>query len=930
MLDHEIAKAYDPSVHEDAIYVAWEKSGFFNPDNLPGERKEAFSIVLPPPNVTGTLHIGHAVMLAIEDIMIRFARMRGKKTLWLPGTDHAAIATSTKVENLIFKEEGKTRHDLGREEFLKRVEQFAADSHDIIVNQAKKMGASLDWSREAYTLDVKRNHAVNFAFKKMYDDGLIYRGHRVVNWDPVGQTTISDIEIVYKEVEATLYTFKYSKDFPIAISSTRPETKVGDTAIAVHPNDERYKKFVGKTFENISFAGATLSIKVVADDSVDPTFGTGALGVTPAHSLIDADIAQRHGLQVKQVIGADGKMTEASGSLVANKTTIEARELIIDWLKEQGLIEGEETTIQNLATAERSGGVIEPIPMLQWFIDVNKKFSRGLFKKATLKTLMQDAVRGGKIKIIPERFEKSYFDWVDNLRDWCISRQLWFGHRVPVWYCVACGKDAKDEAAMQACKDPIVSINEVKKCPHCGGVVRQDPDTLDTWFSAGMWTFTTLGWPEQTADLKTFHPTSVLETGYDILFFWVVRMILMTTYLIGEVPFKQVYLHGLVRDEKGRKMSKSLDNIIDPLDMISAYGADATRLSLVIGSTPGNDTKLSEEKIAGYRNFTNKLWNISRFVLGTIGDKSDTTNTTNTTDRTYIAMTLTDRWILGRLAEVITDVTKHLEAHELSSAGELLRDFTWNDFADWYLEIAKIQKQAAQAAENTDAILLHVLETLLKLWHPFMPFVTEAIWQQRHPPEPSGRTIRVGEERRAMLLIESWPEKEDIKYLSGLKDEGHRGDVMEAFASLQEIISAIRNLRLQYHVEPVKMVQVTIVSKKHATFLDEQAELIKRLARVASLTVSSDKAASANSASAVLGDTTIFLSLEGLVDTEKEKARLSAELAQVRQYVAQLTGKLSNAEFVSKAPETVVLSMKQKLQEAEQKVTGLEQQIRSL
>ncbi|NBT37233.1 MAG: valine--tRNA ligase, partial [Actinobacteria bacterium] len=605
MARQDIPKAYEAKQYEDGIYAAWEQSGLFNPDNLPGERTEPFSIVLPPPNVTGTLHMGHAVMLAIEDIMVRFERMRGKRALWIPGTDHAAIATSTKVENILFKTEGKTRHDIGREAFLKRVEKFAQDSHDTIVNQSKKMGASLDWSREAYTLDAARNHAVNVAFKKMYDDGLIYRGHRVVNWDPVGQTTISDIEIVYKEVEATLYTFRYAKDFPIAISSTRPETKVGDTAVAVHPDDERYVAFVGKTFENISFAGTTIRITVIADREVDPAFGTGALGVTPAHSLIDADIAARHSLAMKQVIGEDGRMTEAAGPLVAGQTTKEARETVAAWLREQGLIEGEEKTTQNLATAERSGGVVEPIPMLQWFIAVSKEFERH-GKTVTLKTLMRDAVESGKTKIMPERFEKTYFQWADNVRDWNISRQLWFGHRIPVWY--------RGEEIFVGTEAPE------------GEGWTQDPDTLDTWFSAGMWTFTTLGWPNlDSADLKTYHPTSVLETGYDILFFWVVRMVLMTTYLMDEVPFKTVYLHGLVRDEQGRKMSKSLDNIIDPLDMIAKYGADATRLSLVIGSTPGNDSKLSEEKIAGYRNFTNKLWNISRFVLESTSGQGATT-----------------------------------------------------------------------------------------------------------------------------------------------------------------------------------------------------------------------------------------------------------------------------------------------------------------
>ncbi len=871
MSKSEIPKAYDPQLHEDAIYAAWMESGLFNPDNLPGEREEMFSIVLPPPNVTGTLHMGHAVMLAIEDIMVRFARMRGKKTLWLPGTDHASIATSTKVENLLFKAEGKTRHDIGREAFLKRVEQFAADSHDTIVGQCRKMGASLDWSREAYTLDAARNNAVNTAFKKMYDDGLIYRGHRVVNWDPVGQTTISDIEIVYKEVEATLYTFKYSKDFPIAISSTRPETKVGDTAVAVHPSDERYQQYVGKTFKDIAFAGTTISITVVADPEVDPTFGTGALGVTPAHSLIDADIAARHNLPLKQVIGEDGKMNEAAGSLVAGKSTKEARELVVAWLREQGLIENEEKTMQNLATAERSGGVIEPIPMLQWFIDVNKEFDRD-GKKATLKTLMQDAVNSGKVSIMPDRFNKTYFQWVDNLRDWNISRQIWFGHRVPAWY--------RGEEVLIGSEAPQ------------GEGWEQDPDTLDTWFSAGMWTFSTLGWPEQTADLKTYHPTSVLETGYDILFFWVVRMILMTTYLTGNVPFKQVYLHGLVRDEQGRKMSKSLDNIINPLDMIAKYGADATRLSLVIGSTPGNDMKLSEEKIAGYRNFTNKLWNISRFVLGSVEAIASVD--------VVEPITLADTWILGRLRHVVVKVTVCLERNDFSAAGEMLRDFTWGEFADWYLEIAKLQK-----GPSTDRILLYVLSTLLKLWHPFMPFVTEAIWKE------AGFSDQ-------FLMIEIWPTVAKVE------------DVSSQFMLVQGVIGTIRNLRAEYQVEPAKMIDVMIIDADTSNVLEDQAEVIKGLARVESLTIATKGDKPEGSAAATVGSIQVYLALAGLVDTAKEIARLTKERDEATGYVASLKAKLGNQEFVGKAPAQVVEKMRGNLAEAEAKLASIETQLAGL
>lgn len=852
----EMAKAYEPQSVEDGIYKKWLDSGYFAPEKLPGARTEPFTIVLPPPNVTGTLHMGHATMLAIEDAMIRFARLRGKKTLWLPGTDHAAIATQSKVEGMLFKNTKQTRHDVGREAFLEMVEKFAQESHDTIVDQCKKMGASLDWSREAYTLDKARNNAVNVAFKQMYDDGLIYRGYRVVNWDPVGQTTIADDEIVYKEVETMLYTFRYGKDFPIAISTTRPETKVGDVAVAVHPDDKRYTKFVGKTFA-VEFAGAALRIVVVADASVDPAFGTGALGVTPAHSAVDADIAKRHDLPMVQVIGEDARMLPIAGK-IAGMTTKEARAAIVEWLKSEGLLEGEQKTVQNLSTAERSGGVIEPLPKMQWFVGVNKEFTRD-GKQVTLKSLMQDAVRSKNVDIMPERFEKTYFHWIDNLRDWNISRQIWFGHRVPVWY--------KGEETVVG-EDP-------------GAGWEQDPDTLDTWFSSGLWTFSTLGWPEKTEDLAMFHPTSVLETGYDILFFWVARMILMSTYLLGEVPFKTVYLHGLVRDEQGRKMSKSLGNIINPLDMIAKYGADATRLSLVIGSAPGNDVKLSEEKIAGFRNFTNKLWNISRFV-------DMTTKGLRHVDHVE-PKSLADRWILARLAEVTRKATEYLETHQLSLAGEVLRDFTWNDFADWYLEIAKVEK-------DKDDMLCYILERVLIMWHPFMPFVTEEIYTRFD---------------RGMLIVAEWPNVGEWTVEAGV------------FEKLQDAIGAIRNIRAEYKVEPKKLVDVVLSDDSLVPY----TEVIQALARVQHFAVG---AKPERAATAVVGNTEISVSLSELVDAGKEKVRLTEEIANIERYVAGLKPRLENEEFVKNAPAKVVAMEKSKLADAEARLAALQQSLTTL
>jgi valyl-tRNA synthetase len=589
----EFLKPYNSQEHETSIYKIWEESGFFNPDNLPGDRKEVYSIVLPPPNVTGTLHMGSALMLAIEDILVRYKRMQGYATLWLPGTDSAAIATQARVEKDIQKSEGKTRHDLGREELLKRIDTFVEQNKNTMIAQMRAMGASLDWSRSAYTMDPERYNAVMEAFIKMYEAGLIYRGNRIVNWDPKGQTTISDDEIVYEERDSVLYTFTYSHDFPIPISTTRLETKVGDTAVAVHPEDERYAQYVGKEYDAV-FCDVPIHIKIIADTAVEKDFGTGALGVTPSHSMTDWEIADRHNLLRPQVINEYAKMT-VEGRLNGKKTT-EARDIVAEWLTSENLLVSEEKIKQNVSTAERTGGIIEPLPKLQWFIDVDKSFTiphseiPGIQSgsSTTLKSIMTKAVESGEVKFVSERFERVYFNWVNNLRPWCISRQIWFGHRIPVWYL---GEEMK------------ISIESP------GSQWVQDPDVLDTWFSSGLWTFSTLGWPNNATDLKRFHPTSIIESGYDILFFWIARMILMSGFHLGQVPFKTVYLHGLVRDGQGRKISKSLGNNIDPVDMAAKYGMDAVRISLIMGMAPGTDSKISEDKIRGYKHFANKMWN---------------------------------------------------------------------------------------------------------------------------------------------------------------------------------------------------------------------------------------------------------------------------------------------------------------------------------
>lgn len=723
-MNDKFLKPYNPQETEPRIYKIWEESGFFNPDNLPARHKEPFTIVLPPPNVTGTLHTGHALAISLEDIMIRYNRMRGKKALYVPGTDHAAIATQSKVEKIIKKEEDKSRYDLGREELLRRVNDFAQKSHDTIITQAKVMGASLDWSREAFTLDDKRNLAVRTAFKKMYDDGLIYRGYRIVNWDPKGQTTISDDEIVYEEREAKMYTFKYSPDFPISISTTRPETKVGDTAVAVHPEDERYKKFVGKEYDTV-FCGVPIHIKIIADQEVDKEFGTGALGVTPMHSTIDWEMAERHGLPKVQVINEYAKMM-VGDERILNKKTTEAREVIVDWLKTEGLLEKEEVIKQNISTAERTGGIVEPLPKLQWFVAVNKEFTlthsdiTGIKSgtKTTLKEIMRRAVAGGQINIIPDYFGKTYFHWIEKLNDWCISRQIWYGHRIPVWYK----------------GDEIYCEIDTPK----GDGWKQDEDTLDTWFSSGLWTFSTLGWPEKNRDLEIFHPTHVLETGHDILFFWVARMILMTGYCLGTIPFKNVYLHGMVRDGQGRKVSKSLGNGIDPIEIAKKFGIDALRMALVVGTAPGTDVKLSEDKIKGYKNFANKVWNITRFVLSGV-ENFDIESKPELTEK--------DQKSLDDLQAVVKEVTADIDDFRFYLASEKIYHYIWHTFADIIIEESKTALNGSDevAKKSIQYTLYQILITSLKLLHPFMPFVTEEIWAS------------LPHRDKKMLLIEEWP-----------------------------------------------------------------------------------------------------------------------------------------------------------------------------
>ncbi len=822
-MTREFPSRYDQS-KERELYRRWEESGAFKPTG----KGQPFSIVLPPPNVTGSLHVGHAVVVAIEDLMVRYHRMKGDNTLWIPGVDHAAIATQNVVEKKLRKEQDLTRHQLGREAFLKEVEAFVATTKDRILTQIRSLGASLDWSRLAYTLDDERSLAVRTIFKQMYDAGILYRGNRIVNWCPRCQSTLSDEEVEYREEQTPLYSFKYG---PVVISTVRPETKFLDKTIVVHPEDSRYKDLIGTTI-TVEWIDGPVEARVIADPIVDMEFGTGAMTITPAHSFEDFELAQRHNLPMPLIINEYGKLTEAAGEFAGQKAR-DARPAIVAKLQAKGLVEKiDEVYIHNLSICYRCGTPIEPLPKLQWFVAVSKPFRDG----KSLKDLMLAAVEssdrdssevadeGGllrsgpdteeqqKIRILPDRYAKVYHHWIHHLRDWCISRQIWFGHRLPVWYCVTRSGDTpgvnagnhtpgvKEERATTASSTsgessghsrgdpggcpPIVAIETPTECPHCGGSeLEQDPDTLDTWFSSGTWTFSTLGWPasakatagkpEKTGDLKTFHPTSVLETGYDILFFWLARMILMSQFALGEVPFTTVYLHGLVRDKDRQKMSKSRGNVVDPLGIVEEYGADALRMALLFGTGLGGDTIISEEKVRGMRNFGTKLWNIARFVVTNLENPSEPPFAKGGAplfvkegSGEISTITDADRHILAELATTTDIVTRSLEDYRFHLAAEQLYDFIWGTFASTYVEAAKGQLRGGSTSgvrdpetpdvtgpadpeltANTRAILLHILKQSVTLLHPFMPFVTEAIWQQL--PKAEGDS--------ALLISQSWP-----------------------------------------------------------------------------------------------------------------------------------------------------------------------------
>ena len=884
---------YNPKEVEYKIYKKWEKSGFFNPDNLNlPKNAPSYTIILPPPNITDKLHLGHSSMLAIEDLLIRFHRMKGYRTLWLPGTDHAAIATQNVVEKKLLKEENKTRHDLGREKFLEKVWEFLKTTQSTILKQTRRMGASLDWSREAFTFDEQRQKAVATMFTDMYEAGVIYQGERIVNWCPRCHSTLADDEVEHQDQKTIFYTFRYWKDFPIDISTTRPETKIGDTAVAVNPKDERYKKFIGQKFTG-KFCDIPLKIKVIADREVDMDFGTGALGVTPAHSMVDWKMAEDNDLKIKKVIDENGKIHDGFGEF-SGLTAKEAGKLIVKKLKINNLLEKEEEIDNALSTCYRCDTAIEPLPSKQWFVSVDKKLER--LGGKSLKEKAIEVAKTKKVSFIPNRFEKRYIDWMENLHDWCISRQIWFGHRIPVWYRKVNNKEIGGTKG-QGQQKIYVGIEPPKDIENW----EQDPDVLDTWFSSGMWTFSTLGWPDnfkngkKTGDLKNFHPTQVLETGYEILTLWVSRMIMMSLFAIGEIPFENVYLHGMVLDEHGKKMSKSKGNGIDPIDVIEEFGTDAVRLSLLIGNTPGNDLRVGKDKIKGYRNFINKFWNISKYIISV---KSDINFSENKIDFTQLNLTTSDRWILKKMSSLIEDISMDIENYKFSQAGEKLYDFIWQSFADWYLEISKFEENRTEK----NIILQQILKDLLKLCHPFIPFVTETIWE------------KLG--HRNLLMVAKWP---DTKFYN-LKNIDFSNN---SFSLIKNIIIAIRNARVENKIEATKKIQAVIYAGDNIELLQEVKILLKKLhTGIDKLEIK--KSGKKISGAIYIKEGAIEIYLLGGIDKEKETLRVKKEIANLNKYIVSLENKLSNNSFIEKAPQEIVAKEKNNLNDAQNKKSKLE------
>ncbi|MFC1959801.1 valine--tRNA ligase [Chloroflexota bacterium] len=875
-MSKEMPKTFDYQEAEPRLYKWWEQNGWFKPEAA-DEAAEPYVISIPPANVTGELHQGHAMFVSLEDLMIRYERMRGKAALWLPGTDHAGIATQLMVEKMLTAE-GTSRQEVGREEFLRRTWEWKHKYGGKIIDQLRRLGASCDWEREHFTLDEGLSSAVREAFVRLYEDGLIYRGPRLVNWSPNLQTAISDLEVEYEDRDGKLYYFQYRlADDPsvyIPVATTRPETILGDTAVAVHPEDERYQHLIGKM---VSVPMLDRQIPVIGDEYVDREFGTGALKITPGHDPNDYAIGQRHNLPVINIMNKDVTLNEQAGPY-QDLDRIEARQKLWIDMEQAGLVIKAEPYRHSVPISQRGGEVVEPLISEQWFVKIQPLAEKALA-----------AVRDGDIEIVPERFEKVYFHWMENIRDWCISRQLWWGHRIPAWH-------SADGEVIVSREGP----------PDDGRTWTQDPDVLDTWFSSGLWPFSTLGWPEETADFERYYPTNMMETGYDILFFWVARMIMMGIWFTGKSPFSTIYLHGLVRDEHGQKMSKTKGNVIDPLENMAAYSTDALRFTLLTGSTPGQDMNLSEDRIRANRNFGNKIWQMARFVTSNLEGVEPVGLPTLSADAA-----LPDKWILSGLHNLIDTVQRLFDTYQYGEAGRQIYDFLWGDYADWYIEISKdtLYGEDETAKAQVRHILVYVLETCLRLLHPYIPFVTEEVWQYL-PHEGEA------------LIIASWPQA-DKQLINTAAEEDMR--------VLIELIRGIRNIRAEHDVEPGHRLQALANGGQYQSLIETHSSLFNRLARVETIQfLAAGDALPENAASIVVGDATVYLPLAGLINLEEERTRLNKELENLANQINRARNLLGNPNFVNKAKPEVVERERSKLADLETRQETMQKQLTAL
>ncbi len=882
----EMPKAYEPGKVEQKWYKFWLEKGYFKPKIDP--KKKPFVIIMPPPNVTGELHVGHALTATLEDIMTRWHRMKGEPTLWLPGVDHAGIATQVVVEKMLAKE-GLERHKLGREKIQARIRQWADGCRQTITTQHQRLGVSCDWSRERFTLDEGPSRAVRTAFVRLYDKGLIYRGERIINWCPRCATALSDLEVEHKDITGHLYYVRY----PLAdgggfitVATTRPETILGDTAVAVNPKDKRFKKMVGR---KVILPAVTREIPIIADEAVDPAFGTGAVKITPAHDPVDFEVAQRHNLPLINILNLDATMNENAGPYTG-LDRFACREAILADLEKDGLLVKIEPYSHAVGHCMRCQTVIEPIASKQWFINT--------------KPLAQPAIKAimdGRITIIPSRFTKVYLNWMENIRDWCISRQLWWGHRIPVWYCRDCG-------------EMTVAVEEPRVCKHCGSTnIEQDPDVLDTWFSSALWPHSTLGWPDNTNDLRYFYPTTVMETGYDIIFFWVARMIMMGLEDTGEIPFRTVYLHGLIRDERGEKMSKIRGNVLNPIDTLEQYGTDALRFAVSTGSSPGNDIKLTADRLEAGRNFANKMWNATRFVVRSIE--------TSQADMSiqWDSLPTEDRWILSRLNRTVDSALNLMADFQFGEAQKQIYEFLWGEFCDWYIELAKIRlRPPTGEIPSPIPVLVNVLETSLRLLHPYMPFVTEELWQNLKRSLPPGQLITES------IMMASYPEADEKAF----NPESER--VIE---SIIEIVRSIRNARAQYNVESGRWIEAKIYTGQLAAAVAPYAEAIETLARAKPVTFLDNREenpAGDNNLVFVLKEAEVIIPMASMIDLAVETKRLQKEMEQGKEEIARLEARLNDGNFLARAPASVVDKERDKLAVINDKLERLSQQLARL